>query len=301
MKPVHAPATARRTALHVLLECRKKDAFVQEILDRHLSRSRLSANDRALTTQLAYGVLRRRLTLDGLLRPLVNRPPHQVEPWLWDALRLGAYQLLLLTQIPAYAALNETVELATLQGQPRAKGFLNGVLRSLLALVTPDFVDSPAADALPLEQGRFRRLRQAVLPSPTDYPVEYLTTAFALPRWLVERWHQRFGWQQCLDLGFWFASPAPLWLRINPLKVDRPTFLAALAETGIVAEPGPHPQSVRLAQSLPIREVPHFADGWCTVQDVSAMSVASALAPQPGNRVLDLCAAPGARLATWWN
>ena len=137
--------TARTLALQVLLQCREQDAFVQEILDRQLSRTELSPADRRLTTQLAYGVLRRRGTLDALLRPLVKREPHQVEPWLWDALRLGACQLLLLTQIPAHAALFETVELAAYQGRPRAKGFLNGVLRSLLALVTPDLGNRPSA------------------------------------------------------------------------------------------------------------------------------------------------------------
>jgi 16S rRNA (cytosine967-C5)-methyltransferase len=295
MKPARPPATARAAALHVLLDCRRHDAFVQELLDNHLSRVALSANDRALTTQLVYGVLRRRGTLDFLLRPLVSRPPHQVEPWLWDALRLGAYQLLLLSQIPAYAAINETVELAALWRRPKAKGFLNGVLRALLALVTPDDEGAPAADHLPLEHGQYRRLAQAVLPPPREQPVEYLAAAFALPRWLAARWHARFGWPACLDLGFWFAGPAPLWLRVNPLKTDRPTFLAELARVNVAAEPGPHPQAVRLLQPLPIRDVPGYDAGWFAVQDISATGVAAALTPAPGSSVLDLCAAPGGK------
>src|SRR5260370_38193559 len=99
--------TARSLALQVLLECQRGNAFVQEVLDRNLSHSALSPADRRLATQLAYGVLRRRGTLDALLRPLVSRPPHQVEPWLWDALRLGAFQLALLTHIPPHAAIHE--------------------------------------------------------------------------------------------------------------------------------------------------------------------------------------------------
>lgn len=272
---------------------------MQELLDQHLSHAALTPADRALTTQLVYGVLRRRGTLDFLLRPLVNRPPHQVEPWLWDALRLGAFQLLLLTQIPAYAALNETVELATQQRRPRAKGFLNGVLRALLALVTPDMEGAPAADALPLEHGRFRRLARPVLPAPREHPIEYVSTAFGLPRWLAGRWHERFGYPACLDLGFWFAGPAPLWLRVNPLKTDRPTFLAELAKVNIAVEPGPHPQAVRLAQHQPIREVPRYDDGWFSVQDIAAMGVASALC-RPRATMCSTCAPPpAARPATW--
>jgi 16S rRNA (cytosine967-C5)-methyltransferase len=90
------------------------------------------------------------------LRPLIARQPHEVEPWLWDALRLGAFQLALLTHIPPHAALNETVALAAAFGRPRARGFLNAVLRKLAPLVTSDPAPGPAADALPLEAGRYR-------------------------------------------------------------------------------------------------------------------------------------------------
>ena len=287
--------TARSLALQVLLQCREQDAFVQEILDRHLSRTDLSPADRRLTTQLVYGVLRRRGTLDALLRPLIQRQPHEVEPWLWDSLRLGAFQLALLTHIPPHAALNETVELAAVYQRPRAKGFLNGVLRNLLRMLTDERTDAPAADALPLEPGVYRRLARPVLPAPGEHPVEYLSAAFALPRWLAQRWLDRVGWDECLRLGFWFAGPAPLWLRSNPLRTNREALLTALAEAGIQAEPGNVPQAVRLLESAPIRQLPGYEDGWFAVQDESAMRVAAALAPEPGSRVLDLCAAPGGK------
>jgi transcription termination factor NusB len=118
--PAH---TARTLALQVLLDCRNGDAFVQEVLDAHLGGTdipvcpplgqtgisappRLSPADRRLTTHLAYGVLRRRGSLDALLQPLINRDPHNVEPWLWDVLHLGAYQLAYLSHVPAHAALH---------------------------------------------------------------------------------------------------------------------------------------------------------------------------------------------------
>ncbi len=286
--------TARTLALQVLLDCRNGDAFVQEVLDAHLTRSPLSPADRRLATHLAYGVLRRRGSLDALLHPLIARQPHNVEPWLWDALYLGAYQLAFLSHVPAHAALNETVELAELWGRPGAKGFLNGVLRSLSRLLTDERTDAPAADALPLEHGDYRRLARPVLSDPATQPVEYLT-AFSLPRWLARRWSERYPWSECLRLGFWFAGPAPLWLRVNPLRTDRDTFLAALHQAGVAAEAGDHPQAVRLEESASIRELPGYAEGWFTVQDQSAMRVASALDPQPGWRVLDMCAAPGGK------
>src|SRR5262245_2277610 len=246
--------TARSLALQVLLQCREGDAFVQELLDRQLARTTLSAADRRLATQLSYGVLRRRGTLDALLRPLVQRQPHEVEPWLWDALRLGAFQLALLTHIPPHAALNETVELAALYQRPRAKGFLNGVLRSLLGRLTDEKAEAPAADALPLEGGAYRKLAQPVLPAPAEHPVEYLSAAFALPRWLAQRWAERYPWEECVRLGFWIAGPAPLWLRCNALRTDRATLLGALAEAGIRAKPGDVAQSVRLLEHAAVRQ-----------------------------------------------
>jgi 16S rRNA (cytosine967-C5)-methyltransferase len=286
---------ARSLALQVLLDCARHDAFVQEALDRRLADSGLSPADRGLATQLAYGTLRRRGTLLALLEPLVSRPRHQVEPWLWQALALGAYQLTLLSHVPAHAAIHETVELAVLYARPGAKGFLNAVLRALAGLLTGEEAPGPAADALPLEQGRYRRLARPVLPEPTAHPVEYLAAGFALPAWLVRRWLERYGEVECRRLGFWFAGPAPPTVRCNPLRTNREALLAAWAEAGIKAESGGQPQAVRLCEGGSICELPGYEQGWFSVQDESAMRVASALNPSPGQSVLDLCAAPGGK------
>jgi 16S rRNA (cytosine967-C5)-methyltransferase len=287
--------TARTLALQILLDCRRHDAFVQEILDKHLAVAPLVPADRRLATQLAYGVLRRRGTLDALLRAVVSRRPDQVEPWLWEALRLGTFQLALLTHIPAHAAIFETVELAAVYGRQRAKGFLNGVLRSVAGLLTQESADRPAADALPLEHGAYRKLARPVLPEPATHPVEYLSAGFALPRWLVGRWLERWGWDECLRLGCWLAGPAPLWLRCNTLRTARDRLLEALAAAGVRAEPGDFPQALRLLETASIRDLPGYCEGWFAVQDESAMRVAAALAPVPGSVVLDLCAAPGGK------
>jgi 16S rRNA (cytosine967-C5)-methyltransferase len=286
---------ARSLALQILLESRRHDAFVPEILDRHLAAHPLPPADRRLATQLAYGVLRRRGTLHALVRPFVQRPTWKTEPWLADALALGAYQLALLTHIPAHAAVHETVELASLYGRPSAKGFLNGVLRRLAELMTGEYTGTPAADAVPLEHGQYRRLSQPVLPDPAAHPLEYLSAAFALPAWLLDRWRQRYGDDECRRLGFWFAGPAPVTLRSNPLRCSRDDLLRALAEANVAAVPGVHPQAVRLRDAAAIRELPGYEQGWFSVQDESAMRVAPALGPQAGEAVLDLCAAPGGK------
>jgi 16S rRNA (cytosine967-C5)-methyltransferase len=301
MKPPAPPQftgrkhSARSLALQVLLDGHHGKAFVQELLDQRLAEKPLPAPDRRLATQLVYGVLRRRGTLDALLRPLLSRRPHEIEPWLKDALRLGAHQLALLRQVPPHAAIYETVELAAAFGVPRAKGFLNGVLRALSRVLTDDVAPASAADALPLEAGAYRRLARPLLPEPATHPVEYLAAGFSLPGWLVRRWLGRFGWEECVRLGFWFAGPAPLWLRSSRLRTSRPAFLQGLTDAGIRAEAGEEPDAVRVLDPVAVRDVPGYADGWFSVQDESAMRVAMALAPQPGECVLDVCAAPGGK------
>jgi 16S rRNA (cytosine967-C5)-methyltransferase len=289
---------ARSLALQVLLDGARRQGFVQDLLDRQLqseqARGLLSA-DRRLATQLAYGVLRRRGTLTALVQPFVNRPPEKVEPWLWDALHLGTFQLAMLTQIPVHAALHETVELAVQFGRPRARGFLNAVLRACAGLITQDRVDAPAADALPVEQGVYRRLARAVLPDPATSPVEYLAQGFGFPGWLARRWLDRLGRDEAFRLGFWFAGPAPLTLRVNPLRVSREHLVEALRSAGWTAEAGVHLQAIRLGEHAAVRDLPGYAEGWFSVQDESAMSVASAVNPRPGDRILDLCSAPGGK------
>jgi 16S rRNA (cytosine967-C5)-methyltransferase len=287
--------TARTLALQVLLDCDTREGFVQEHLDRRLVENPLAPAERRFATQLAYGVLRRRGTLDALIRPFLKRQPRRVEPWLWQILRLGAYQLALLSHVPAHAAIYETVELAGHFQRGRAKGFVNGVLRALVQIITDDQLERPGADAVPLEQGLYRKLTRPVLPVPATHPVEYLAHAFALPRWMAQRWCQRYPLEECWRLGFWFAGPAALWVRSNPLRVTREQLLAEFTKAGIAAEPGQHPQALRLSEHAAIRDLPGYDEGWFAVQDESAMRVASALAPAPGSSILDLCAAPGGK------
>ncbi|HEX4589562.1 MAG TPA: transcription antitermination factor NusB, partial [Gemmataceae bacterium] len=284
--------TARELALRVLLDRRE---FARERLDDELRQTPLSQADRGLATELVYGTLRRRGSLDALIAAHTDRPPDRIQAAVGEILRLGAYQLVYLSHVPPHAAINETVELTKRIGQAKAAGFVNGVLRGLSRSLTANIASAPAADALPLTAGTYRRLMRPILPNPATHPADYVTAGFSLPRWLADRWLARFGWDETVRLGFWFAEPAPLWIRVNPLRTNRDTLRAAFAAAGVTAEPGPHPQSLRLARHLPIQSLPGYAEGWFTVQDLSSMAVASAVAPEPGMTVLDLCSAPGGK------
>lgn len=284
--------TARRVAADVLHLARTRKQFASEIVEEQAGT--LPPQDRRLVTQLVMGVVRRRATLDALLKPFVKTPHHAVQPRVWDVLHLGAFQLALLTHIPKHAAVHESVELATHVGSPQAKGFVNGVLRRVSELVTDEFVEDPYTDTLPVE-GNYRKLAQPVFADPDGNEAAYLAAAFSWPRWLADRWLKQHDWHECLRLGFWFNAPPPLWVRVNKLNVDRESYRLRLAAATIAAEPGEHPQSLKLPDGGSVRELPGYHDGDFAVQDVSAMGVAAAVNPSPGMRVLDLCAAPGGK------
>jgi 16S rRNA (cytosine967-C5)-methyltransferase len=302
--------TARQVAADVLARSREHRAFAAELVDEALSKTPLAANDRRFVTQLVFGVVRRKGTLDALLRPFIRTPLHAVQDRVWDVLHLGAFQLAFLTQVPKHAAVHETVELAAHVGSPQAKGFINGVLRRVAELVTEEFVEAArrAEDSasrlidrrlVPFEMlgtvHRYRRLNQPILPDPAGEPAEYLAAAHSWPLWLAERWLARFGFDECIRLGFWFNSPPPLWIRTNKLHTDRETYRLRLAANLIDAEPGEHPQSLRLIEHHSIRDLPGFIEGDFAVQDHTSLLAASALNPQPGNRILDLCSSPGGK------
>lgn len=286
---------ARSLALIALITSHRRRAFIAEILDDLLSTQSITPSDKRLGTHLALGVLRRKATLDALLTPLVNRPLAQVEPPVLDVLRLGAYQLALMDGIPPHAAVHETVELAKVIQRPAVKGFINGILRRLSEAVTQEIMTAPGCDALPLDTAemKYRRLRIAVFDDPGT--AKHLAAAFSWPRWLAERWLSRFGFEECCRLGFHFNAPPALWLRVNSLRVDRETYRLRLAAALIDAEPGEHPQSLKLQGPASIVDLPGYSDGDFAVQDHASMLVATAVNVRPGLRVLDLCSAPGGK------
>ncbi|MDA0285369.1 MAG: methyltransferase domain-containing protein [Planctomycetota bacterium] len=151
-----------------------------------------------------------------------------------------------------------------------------------------------------LTEIRYREIGKDVFPPPeTDLP-GYVAAAFGLPDWLVARWNARFSAVEMLEMAKWFDLRQPLSLRVNSLKTSRDDLLAELhsatiADPTTFLEAGDRPESIRYDGSFRIVDLPGFSDGRFTVQDETAMSAAVLLAPEPGERVLDLCAAPGTK------
>jgi 16S rRNA (cytosine967-C5)-methyltransferase len=293
--------SARDTAYEILCDWiaasdnEKGSGNVTRDLAARLDKAALASNERSLAVSLVNGVIQRRATLEHLWKPHVRRAIAQVETGAQLLLSLGSYQLALLSGAPDYAVVNETIETARRKGEPRWAGFLNAVLRKVAQSVTDERLEKPSAYALPLAEGGYRRLTEPLFPDPQIDPCGYFAAAFSFPDWIAARWAGRNDFAELMRLGFWFNGPPTICLRVNRLKANRAQLLEALGKAGFAAREGLDPAAVWLDRATRVETLPGFDAGWFAVQDESALSAAVLLAPLPGQRVLDLCAAPGGK------
>lgn len=226
---------------------------------------KVSDKDKALLQELCFGVLRVLPQLDWLINKLMSRPMTGKQRTIHYLIMVGFYQLLH-TRIPAHAALAETVEGAVAIKRPQLKGLINGVLR------------------------QFQRQQEELLAEFASSDNRYL-----FPAWLLKRVQKAYPqqWQQVIEAS---NQRPPMWLRVNRQHHTRDGWLALLEEHGLQGfTHADYPDAVRLAGAVSVTALPGFAEGWVTVQDASAQGCINFLAPQNGERILDLCAAPGGK------
>jgi|TARA_B100000959_G_scaffold1820_1_gene2011 16S rRNA (cytosine967-C5)-methyltransferase len=263
----------RRVAWEVL-QAVAAGAYADVALERALRKHSMSAADRGLVTELTYGAIRQRQCLDGWLDRLGKVPASKQPPLLRWLLHLGLYQILRMDRIPAAAAVNTAVELVKSSKLARLAPVVNGILRAALRA-------RDAGELLPLPQDSAARLAQAE----------------SLPLWLIE---QLFAWRgEEAAQAFARASNQvpPLDLRINRLRASRESVQQALAAIGVESNPIEScPDGLFVVGSAgDLCQWPGYKEGhWC-VQDRTAQLVAPLLDPQPGDRILDACAAPGGK------
>ena len=265
--------SARALACNILTRVDSQHAYADILLDSALTSSPLNTVDRALLTELIYGTLRWRGTIDARLTPLLRQPLEQMAPPIRNLLRVTLYQLIYLDKIPAYAAVNEAVELARSVLGVRIGGFVNGVLRNFLRRN-----DELTRDAMSAELHRS------------------LATELSHPPWLVDRWLKTFGIAEATLLMAANNDRSPLVVRINRTKTSVGDFLSLMQQHGIDAEATKRsPDGVCLGAGFVIPKLPGFTEGHFQVQGESSQLVTRLLAPEPGEMILDACAAPGGK------
>jgi 16S rRNA (cytosine967-C5)-methyltransferase len=264
-------SVARQCAYRVLRRVSEDDAFADRVFVAEAERYELTPRDRAFAQQLVYGTVQRRATLDYVLTALSARPVVSIDPPLRDTLRLGLFQLLFLGGVPDHAAVEQTVELAKLErggGHRFANAVMRRATREAEGLVAELTSDSPA-DA-------------AVLHSH--------------PEWLVRMWWDALGREEALALLARDNEPPESAVRANELVITREELREVLLDLGVESTPVEDmPEGLVLDAPFDVHGSLLFEAGALIPQSRASMLVARVLDPQPGEAVLDLCAAPGAK------
>jgi len=293
--------TARWAALEALARAEGGGGFLRDHLHDVFLRVELDPRDRALATQLAAGVVRHRRTLRLIISHLRGKGgrARTIQPPLRRILELGAFQLLLLDRVPAYAAVDEAVRAARRTAKPgrggKVAGFVNAVLRNLQRLVADrDPHGRPAPDALPHPDGGVVRLAEPVLPDPKDGLPGFLGAAYSYPDWLVSRWVEVYG-EEAEAVCRWQNRRPQVFARVNLRRHTAETLLDNLAAESLEVLPGPGPGVIDVSAVPAARLEALVRGGDLTVQDPSAIAAVEAVAPRPGEAVLDLCASPGTK------
>lgn len=264
--------SARDTALKVLIACRTHGAWADAALKAQLARDQLSPQDAALCSRMVYGVTQNRLLLDFYLAAYCSQKPDHLQPPLLDILRLGAYQILFLDKVPDRAAVSEAVELAKRSGRGQAAGLVNAVLRKL----------SQNKNALPS--------------IPDRDEVKFLSIRYSHPKWLIKRILELLGREETEAFLAADNTAAPLTVQVNPLKTTQEKLTAELEALGVRVTPHVWvPGCLELSGTGDLTALEPFRAGHFLVQDGAAALAARAAAVTPGQRVLDVCAAPGGK------
>ena len=259
----------RETALELLETIEKNQSYSNLLLHHAIEKNHLPAKDIGLLTELTYGTLQRKMTLDYYLQPFLKNGK-KVENWVLQLLRLAVYQMVYLDKIPDHAAIFEAVEIAKKRGHKGIAAMVNGVLRSI---------------------------QREGLPSVEEIadPLVRLSLETSHPEWLIRRWSEQFGLEKTKEMAEVNLTAPTQTARVNTAKTTRQECLDRLEAEGYLVEKSPIiPVAIRsLKGNLAASAV--FKEGLITIQDESSMLVAYALGAEENETILDACAAPGGK------
>lgn len=258
----------RNRALAALIEIRRKETYANDALYRAIKKGALSSADTALLTQILYGVLRNRLYLEYLVDKHATMPVGKIEPKVLEIILIGAFQLLFLDKVPDHAAVNESVRLAP----KRAAGFTNAILRKIAQY-----------------EGHPPKINFAD-------PIDTISITTSHPRWIVEKFIERFGIEEAGQVCLANQNPPANVLRVNRLKNSREELIKFLLQYEINAKPANFSSKGVVVPKLePVLRSEIYKQGRFMVQGEASQLAVEFLRPEPGEKILDACAAPGGK------
>ena len=265
----------QQLALDVLLDVYRNSSYSNLSLNKLLPKGRgKQAKTNAFVTALVYGVIERDLTLEYLMNQYSKKSCQKLDLEVALILKMGFYELLYLNSIPDNAVVNECVNLCYAVKKVSAKGFVNGVLR-----------------------GFIRDGKRLTIREPDD--LKSLSIAYSCPLWLVQKWTAEYSYEQTKKLLQCSMGRPPLTARVNTLLTTDEALTAALKQRGIHVTPSRCLEhALELTHTGNLEQIPEFQAGHFYIQDLSSQFCAKLADAQPGERVFDLCAAPGSKSFT---
>lgn len=263
----------RAAAVDVLIRVFEAGAYLKQALDISLRRRPVSARGRRFLTQLVYGTVRHKLLADHILSKLLHQPLDKLPAPIRAILRMGVFEALFLQQVPFPAMVHTSVELGRAFGHAGTARLVNAILRRVPKTV--EEIDLP-----PREAGLAR----------------HLSVRHSLPEWLVASWLEAFGEARTEDLCAASNTEAPITIRANTLRTSAADLATFLSGKGFVLEKKTAvPEELTVLDGPPPAQSKLFDEGLYLVQDAASMLPPHLLEPKPGQRILDLCAAPGSK------
>lgn len=266
--------TGRGAAVSALCKLEQEQGYSNIVLDRLLTATRLSDADAALATRLFYGVLERKLTLDYLLSPFCRKPFPKLDAAVRNILRVAAYQIYYMDKIPASAAVHQAVSQCREMGISSAGGFVNGVLRALLRNGTE-------------------------LPQRWPDGTAGLELQYSVPQPWIDLWIGQYGEETVLQYLQSLTQTPEQVLRVNTLAVSVQQVLDVLQQQGVPCTQHPYLEAcLVLPQGASAKQLASLHQNWYYYQDTASQWDCAALQAQSGEKIADVCAAPGGKTLT---
>lgn len=261
--------TVRELALQLLIRIEKESSFSHLLISDAMKRADIPQADENLLTEIVYGTIERKITLDYYLQPFIKNRK-KLTDWVNILLRMSVYQMQFLERVPPYAIINEAVNIAKKKGHRGIGSFVNGVLRNIDRKGVRDVTK-------------------------ISDPIERLSIQTSHPKWLIERWVDNYGYEKTEKMCELNNEPKKITVRVNALKTTRDAMIEQFERAGIHSTACKWTKHGIIIHDGNIFRTDFIEKGYVTVQDKSSMLAVEYLDVAPEMHVLDTCSAPGGK------
>ncbi|QGH34489.1 16S rRNA (cytosine(967)-C(5))-methyltransferase RsmB [Gracilibacillus salitolerans] len=259
----------RNIALDLLMRISDQGGYSHLVIDQMLKKHQLEPRDSGLLTEIVYGTLQRKLTLEYDLNTFI-KSKKKIDKWVKWLLYLSFYQMKYLDKVPDHAVIHESVEIAKRKGHKGIANFVNGILRSAQREGFPDYQD-------------------------INDQVKRVSIETSHPLWLVKRWNEQYGIEITEQMCQTNITHKKVSIRVQPLRMTREQLLSRLENSHIKASLSSFSEQGLVIEEGNILKDETFQESLFTIQDESSMLVAELMDLQEGMTVLDACSAPGGK------